>query len=101
TPLDQLPRPQLQLVGERLDVEGAAERVGGVARAGLRGEDLLRAESDARCVLGRQRERLVVTVRMEALRPAGDRRQRLDRDAHDVVLRLLRREGRAAGLAVE
>ena len=38
---------------------------------------------------------------MQRLRAAEDRRHRLQRGAHDVVLRLLRRERRAAGLGVE
>ena len=46
-PLDQLPRARLELVGQRLDVVRAAERVGGVGRrrASAR-EDLLRAQRD-------------------------------------------------------
>ena len=54
-----------------------------------------------RRLLGRQAERLVVAVGVQALRAAQHRRQRLERDAHDVVLRLLRGERRAAGLGVE
>ena len=52
-------------------------------------------------MLGRQRQRLVERVRVQRLRAAGDRRQRLDRDTDDVVLGLLRRQRRAAGLRVE
>ena len=52
-------------------------------------------------MLGRQRERLVVAVRVERLRAAEHRREPLQRGAHEVVDRLLRREGRAAGLRVE
>ena len=92
-PLDQLPRLLLELVGERLDEVAAAERVGGVGGAGLGREDLLRAERDPGGALGRERERLVEPVRVQGLRAAGDRRQGLDRDADDVVLRLLRGEG--------
>ena len=99
--LDQLPRARLELVGERLDVERAAERIGRRGRARLVREDLLRPERDRRCMLGRQRERLVERVRVQRLRAAGDGRERLDRDAHDVVLGLLRGERRAAGLRVE
>ena len=51
--------------------------------------------------LRRERERLVEAVRVDRLRAAGDRRERLDRDAHDVVLRLLRRQRRTARLRVE
>ena len=45
-------------------------------------------------------ERLVVAVGVQALRAAQDGRQRLQRDADDVVVRLLR-ERAAAGLRVE
>ena len=48
-----------------------------------------------------QRQRLVERVRVQRLRTAAHGRQRLDRDAHDVVLGLLRRQGRTAGLGVE
>ena len=43
------------------------------------GEDLLRPQRDPDRVLGRQRERLVEAVRVDRLRAAADRRQRLDR----------------------
>ena len=48
-----------------------------------------------------ERQRLVAGVGVQRLRPAHDRRQRLDRHPHDVVVRLLRRERRAGGLGVE
>src|SRR5471032_3162509 len=99
--LDQLPRTRLELAGERLDVERAAERVGSRCRARLALEDLLRAQRDRRRAFRRQRERLVVGVRVQRLRTAADRRQRLNRDQDDVVLRLLRRQRRAACLRVE
>ena len=54
-----------------------------------------------RRALARQRERLVERVRVQRLRPAAHGRERLDRDADDVVLRLLRGQRRAAGLRVE
>ena len=44
--LDQLPRALLELVGERLDEERAAERVGRVGGAGLVREELLRPQRD-------------------------------------------------------
>ena len=48
-----------------------------------------------------KRQRLVVAVRVNGLRAAADGRERLDRDADDVVLRLLRGQRRAARLRVE
>ena len=72
-------RARLELVGQRLDVVRAAERVGGRGRARLRLQDLLRAQRDRRGALGRQRERLVERVRVQRLRAAADRRQRLHR----------------------
>ena len=49
--LDQLPARALDLVGQRLDEVGAGERVDGVGRAGLVGDDLLRAQRDLRGAL--------------------------------------------------
>ena len=65
------------------------------------GDDLLRPERDPRRLLGRQRQRLVAAVAVQRLRPAEHRRQRLQRDADDVVVRLLRGERAAGGLRVE
>ena len=49
----------------------------------------------------RQGQRLVVAVGVQRLRAAADGGEALQRDAHDVVLRLLRGERHAAGLRVE
>ena len=100
-PLDQLPGARFELVGQRFDVVRPAERIGGHDRSRLVLQDLLRAQRDRRRPLGRERERLVVGVRVQRLRAAGNSRERLDRDAHDVVLGLLRGQGRATGLCVE
>ena len=51
--------------------------------------------------LGRQRQRLVAAVAVQRLRAAEHRRQRLQRDADDVVVGLLRGERAAGGLRVE
>src|SRR5207302_10870390 len=84
-----------------LDARGAPERVGRVGAAGLVGENLLLPQRDPNRTLGRERERLVEPVRVNRLRAPADRRERLHGHARDVVLRLLRRQGRAAGLGVE
>ena len=99
--LDQLPRAALDLGGQRLDVVGAGERVDGVGGARLVGDDLLRAQRDLGGALGGQRERLVVAVGVQRLGAAADRGEGLQRDAHDVVLRLLGGQRDAAGLRVE
>ena len=52
-------------------------------------------------VLGRQRQRLVAAVAVQRLRAAEHRGQRLQRDADDVVVRLLRGERAAGRLRVE
>ena len=78
-----------------------AERIDRVGHAGLGGDDLLRAQRDARRLLGRQRERLVAPVAVQRLRAAEHRGQRLERDADDVVVGLLRGQGAARRLGVE
>ena len=65
------------------------------------GDHLLGAESDTHRVLRRQRERLVVAVRVQRLRPTEHGGERLDRGAHDVHLWLLCGERHAGGLRVE
>jgi len=91
----------LDPVGEVLDVVRASERVDRVGGARLVGEDLLGAERGADRLLGRERERLVFPVGVEALGPAEYRRECLIRHPDDVVLDLLGSERRAAGLGVE
>ena len=85
-------RLALDLVGERLDVVRAAERVDDLRRAGLVRGDLLRAQRQVRGLRRRQAERLVVRGGGDRLH-AGERgAERLVGDAHHVVQRLLRRE---------
>src|ERR1017187_2265412 len=48
--------------GQSLHQVRAPHRVGDSCRAGLEADDLLRAQSDLRCLLGRQRQGLVVAV---------------------------------------
>ena len=64
-PLDQLAGALLELGRERLDVVGAAERVGRLGRARLVHQHLLGAQRDRRRVLAGQRERLVEAVRVQ------------------------------------
>ena len=79
----------------------AADRIDGVRDAALGGDDLLRPQRDARRFLGRQRQRLVAAVAVQRLRAAEHRRQRLQRDADDVVVGLLRGQRAAGGLRVK
>ena len=80
----------LGLVRQRLDEPAPAERIDRVRDARLLGDDLLLAEREQRGLRGRDGERLVVGVRVERLRPAQDRGERLERDPRQVVERLLR-----------
>ena len=89
-PADQLERAPLELVGQRLDEVGAAERVGSRDDTDLVREHLLSAERDRRRTLRGQRKRLVVRVRVQRLRSAEHGREGLDRDPDDVRLGLLR-----------
>ena len=100
-PFDQRPGVLLELGGERFEVVGAAERVGRVGRAGLVHQDLLSSQCDRRGMPTRERERLVVAVCVERLRAPIHGGERLDRDAHDVVLGLLCRQGGAPRLGVK
>ena len=85
----------LQLVGELLDEPGATERIGHMDDAGLLGDDLLRAQSQAGRVLGGERQRLVEGIGVQALGPAQHPGQRLERHPDQVDLGLLRGEGHA------
>ena len=67
----------------------------------LVGDDLLGPQRQARRLLRRQRQGLVAGVRVEALGTAQDRRQRLERGPHDVVVHRLGGQAAAGGLDVE
>ena len=80
---------------------GAAQRVDRVDDPGLVRDHLLRAQRQPHRVLGRQRQRLVVRVRVQRLRAAEHRRERLDRRPRDVDERLLPGQRHPRGLRVE
>ena len=84
-----------------LDRLRAADRIDRVRDAAFRRDDLLRAQRNSRRLLGRQRQRLVAAVAVQRLRAAEHRRQRLQRDADDVVVGLLRGQRAAGGLRVK
>jgi hypothetical protein len=98
---EDLLRLALDLVGERLDVPGAAERVGDVEHAGLLHDHLLGAQRDLGGLGAGQREHLVEGVGVQRLGAAEDGGQRLDRRPDDVVVRLLGGQRDAGGLGVE
>jgi hypothetical protein len=75
--IDEAQRLRLERVGRRLDGVAAAERVDGVGDARLERHDLLRPQRQPSRGLGRQRERLVARVRVQALAAAEHRRERL------------------------
>src|SRR5579885_3044666 len=99
--LDVVERALLDLARQLLDGVGTRERVNRVGDARLVGDDLLRAEREPRGCFGWKRERFVHRVRVERLRAAQHRGERLNRRADDVDFRLLRGERRACGLRVE
>ena len=68
---------------------------------GLLGDDLLGAQGEPHRVFGRERQRFVEGVGVQALGSAQHTRQRLDGDAHQVDLGLLGRERDPGRLGVE
>ena len=88
-------RALFDLVGERLDEVRASEWVNGVGDTRLVADDLLGAQRELGRTFGRQSERLVESVRVQTLRAPERGGERLQSDAHDVVLGLLRGQRRA------
>ena len=97
---EQLLGPAFHLVGERFDEVRTAERIGDVRDTCLVGDDLLRPQRDARGPVGREGQRLVHRVGVEALRTAEHTGERFDRGAHDVHLGLLRRQADTPAVCV-
>src|SRR5262249_51577771 len=89
------------LIGQRLDVVGAGQRIDGVRRSRLIADDLLRAQGNARGFFRGQAKGFVVAVGVKRLRATQYGGQRLQSGADNVVLRLLRGERGAGGLRVE
>ena len=94
-------RGGLELVGQRLDEPGAGQRVRRLGDAGLVGDDLLGPEGEPGGLHRRQGERLVAGVGVQALGPAEDRGEGLERRPDDVVVDRLGGQRRAGGLDVE
>ena len=96
-----LPGKLLDFVCQRLHEVRAGHGVWRVDHTGFVANDLLGPERHPCGVFSWQAQRLVEAVGMERLRTAHHCGHRLQRDAHDVVHRLLCGERRAAGLGVE
>ena len=99
--VDVAPHLPLGLVGQRFDEPRPAERIDRRVHAGFLGDDLLLAEGEQRGLRRRHGQCLVVGVRMERLRPAQHTGESLERDAGQVVERLLRGQRHAGRLGVE
>ncbi len=99
--LDGLARQILDLAGQLLDRECTAHRVHRICHARFVRQNLLRAQRQQRRSLRRQRQRLIEGIGVQRLAAAQHRRQRLHGDAHQVVVRLLRRQRRAGRLRVK
>ena len=91
----------LDLIRQMLDGIGAADGVHRIGDSALVGQDLLGAQSEASGILHGQRQGFVKCVGVQRLTSAQHRCERLDRHAHDIILRLLRRKRRAGGLCME
>ena len=88
-------------ISQVLDSVGPSDGIDGVGDAGFVGDDLLRAESDQRGVLGGEGEGFVHGIGVERLAAAENGGEGLDGYANDIVFGLLGGEGGAGGLRVE
>ena len=98
--VDQGRRRRGDRMGQALEVIAAAQRVDDMGDAGLLGEDQLGVAGDPHRGRRRQRHGLVKRIGVQGLGPAEHRRQRLDRRADDVVVRVLLGQADARGLAM-
>src|SRR2546428_373031 len=92
---------RLQLVRQRFEEVGAAERVDRIGHPALMRENLLGPQRNSRGPLVRNLVRLVEGVCVEGLSAPEDCGERLDRRSDDVHLRLLRGQAHARRLGVE
>ena len=95
-------RPGLarQFGGQGFDVIAAAPGIDDAVGVGLLLQEQLGVARDAGGELGRQPERLVERIGVQALRLTLRGGHRFDAGAGDVVVDILRRQAPAAGLAV-
>ena len=88
-----------QFVREPLHIIGAGPGIDHARDAGFLLQIDLRVARDARGELGGQRQRLVERVGVQRLRVPQRRGQRFDAGAHHIVVRILRGQAPARGLA--
>src|SRR6185369_12866051 len=77
------------LLGERLKIPAATERVDSINNTGLLRDDLLGPQGDQSGLVGGQSQGLVIRICVQGLRTAEYAGQSLDRNPSDVVERLL------------
>ena len=90
--LDVFDSSSFDFVRQSFDRVRARDGIDRVRHSRLMRDDLLCAQRNQRRIFRRQRQRFVQRICVQRLAPAQHRRKRLNRDAHDVVFRLLRRE---------
>ena len=86
---------------ERFDKVRPTEWIDGIRHAGFFRDDLLGAQRDQCRLVGRQCQRLIVSISMQTLCAAENTGQRLNRNPNDVVERLLHGQRNSRGLRVE
>src|SRR6267143_626017 len=94
-------RKRFDFVGQGFDSVGTGDGIDGVGDACFVGEDLLGAQGDQRGIFGGQCEGFVQRIGVQGLAAAENGGERLNRDAYDVVFRLLRGERGTGGLRVK
>ena len=82
----------LNLVRQVFHHVGTCEWINGIGHPGLVGDNLLRPLRDLHRFFGWEPQRLIHAVGMQGLRTPHYRGQSLQRDAHHIVFRLLRRQ---------
>ena len=99
--VDVLAGLALNLIGELFDGITAPHRICHMRDAAFMRDDLLGPQRQTRRFLGGQRQRFILGVGVERLRPTQHGGQRLHRNAHHVHVRLLRGESGSSGLDVK
>ena len=98
--VDMLQRLGGKIVGQALDIVGAAPGVDGLAGAAFLLQEELRIARDTRGEIRRQGQRFVEAVGVQRLGLPADRRDGFKAGADDIVVDVLRRQRPAGGLRV-